>query len=84
MLAYVFGYPGTAAGAVTTALLVATGESLFGAGYGHGADHATVPAFGTAAGFADLLAEGLVLWVRAEENRHRDATLVAVFSRIAP
>jgi two-component system NtrC family sensor kinase len=74
LLAYIHGRPGAAAGAVISTLWVATGESLFGAGYGHPADHATVLALSTAVGFTNLLAAGFALWVRAEESRHRDAT----------
>jgi PAS domain S-box-containing protein len=69
---YAFGTPGFVAAAAASALAVISGESVFGAGYGHGADEATVLALVVAVAFTNGLTGLFALSVRAEQRRRRD------------
>ncbi len=76
MLAYTFGLRGAVLATLASVICVAGGERLFGAGYGIGADEATVLALSTAVGLTDSLVGGFALAVRQEQARRRDQAQV--------
>jgi two-component system NtrC family sensor kinase len=76
ILAYTFGVRAAVLGTLASVVWVAAGERLFGAGYGIGADQATVLALSTAVGLTDALVGGFALAVRQEQARRRSQAQV--------
>lgn len=85
LVAYDFGLRGAVVTTAASILWVAGGERLFGAGYGIGADEATILALSTAVGLTNGLVAGFALLVRAEQARRRDlAKLVTAALSASP
>jgi len=72
LVSYAFGLRGAAAAVMLSVLIVVTGERLFGAGYGHGADEATVLALSVAVSMSGALIAWFALAVRTEQGQRRD------------
>lgn len=72
---YSFGVRGAAGSLLAASVWVASGELLFGNGYGVGADDTTVIALTTAVGLTGALIAGFSLAARSEHARNREIEL---------
>lgn len=71
LLTFEFGRPGALWGLVVSVAGVAVGESLFGAGFGVGADPPTIVALTTAVGVTNLFLAAFALDARFVSRRYR-------------